>query len=165
MLLDVVLSIILVGFLNYQFEAAFRMSFYGDVQARRDTQRMQIVRDQADWLLNNVIPAHAVESLKTDTKYSENHESTAVLFASITNWNDMYEENFEGGREFLRVLNEVIGDFDELLDRPEFCHIEKIKTIGAAYMAASGLNPERKRNMEHPKEHLYQVCSYRTTAI
>lgn len=27
----------------------------------------------------------------------------------------MYEENFEGGREFLRVLNEVIGDFDELL--------------------------------------------------
>ncbi|KAK6012099.1 adenylate/guanylate cyclase catalytic domain protein, partial [Ostertagia ostertagi] len=159
MLLDVVLSIILVGFLNYQFEAAFRMSFYGDVQARRDTQRMQIVRDQADWLLNNVIPAHAVESLKTDTKYSENHESTAVLFASITNWNDMYEENFEGGREFLRVLNEVIGDFDELLDRPEFCHIEKIKTIGAAYMAASGLNPERKRNMEHPKEHLYQASS------
>lgn len=59
--------------------------------------------------------------------FSENHESTAVLFASITNWNDMYEENFEGGREFLRVLNEVIGDFDELLDRPEFCHIEKIK--------------------------------------
>lgn len=30
-----------------------------------------------------------------------------MLFASITNWNDMYEENFEGGREFLRVLNEV----------------------------------------------------------
>ncbi|KAE9417941.1 hypothetical protein Angca_007328 [Angiostrongylus cantonensis] len=160
LILDVVLSIILVGFLNYQFEAAFRMSFYGDVQARRDTQRMQIVRDQADWLLNNVIPAHAVESLKTDTKYSENHESTAVLFASITNWNDMYEENFEGGREFLRVLNEVIGDFDELLDRPEFCHIEKIKTIGAAYMAASGLNPERKRHMAHPKEHLYQMVEF-----
>ncbi|CAD6192956.1 unnamed protein product [Caenorhabditis auriculariae] len=160
LLLDVALSIVLVAFLNYQFEAAFRMSFFGDVQARRDTQRMQIVRDQADWLLNNVIPAHAVESLKTDTKYSENHESTAVLFASITNWNDMYEENFEGGREFLRVLNEVIGDFDELLDRPEFCHIEKIKTIGAAYMAASGLNPERKKNMLHPKEHLYQMVEF-----
>ncbi|CAI4229040.1 unnamed protein product [Auanema sp. JU1783] len=158
--LDVILSIILVGFLNYQFEAAFRMSFFGDIQAKRDTDRMQIVRDQADWLLNNIIPAHAVETLKTDTKYSENHESTAVLFASITNWNDMYEENFEGGREFLRVLNEVIGDFDELLDRPEFCHIEKIKTIGASYMAASGLNPEQKRNMKHPKEHLYQMVEF-----
>ncbi|CAI5445983.1 unnamed protein product [Caenorhabditis angaria] len=158
--LDVALSIFLVAFLNYQFEAAFRMSFFGDVQARRDTESMQIVRDQADWLLNNVIPAHAVESLKTDTKYSENHQSVAVLFAAITNWNDMYEENFEGGREFLRVLNEVIGDFDEQLDRPEFTHIEKIKTIGAAYMAASGLNPERKKNMQHPKEHLYQMVEF-----
>ncbi|CAA84795.1 adenylate cyclase [Caenorhabditis elegans] len=160
LLLDVILSIVLVAFLNYQFETAFRMSFFGDVQARRDTERMQIVRDQADWLLNNVIPAHAVESLKTDTKYSENHETVGVLFASITNWNDMYEENFEGGREFLRVLNEVIGDFDELLDRPDFTHIEKIKTIGPAYMAASGLNPERKKNMLHPKEHLYQMVDF-----
>lgn len=159
-ILDVILSVVLVGFLNYQFEAAFRMSFFGDVQARRDTERMQIVRDQADWLLNNVIPAHAVESLKNDTKYSENHESVAVVFASITNWTDMYEENFEGGREFLRVLNEIIGDFDELLDRQEFVHIEKIKTIGAAYMAASGLNPEAKRNMQHPKEHLYQMVEF-----
>lgn len=103
---------------------------------------MQLVRDQADWLLTNIIPQHAVESLKTNTKYSENHKLTAVMFASvrpapfvprhsflcqITNWHEMYEENFEGGREFLRVLNEVIGDFDELLDRADFAHVEKIK--------------------------------------
>lgn len=52
--------------------------------------------DQADWLLTNIIPQHAVESLKTNTKYSENHDQVAVVFASITNWNEMYEENFEG---------------------------------------------------------------------
>ena len=171
------------------------MSFFGDVQARRDTAKMQIVRDQvinrpilgrgidwftllmiqADWLLTNIIPSHAVESMKINTKYSENHKLTAVLFASITNWNEMYEETFEGsyryinnarkfeymaslgGREFIRVLNEVIGDFDELLDRTEFTHIEKIKTIGATYMAASGLNPDKRRLSLHPYEHLYQV--------
>lgn len=158
--LDVALAVVLVAFLNYQFEAAFRMSFFGDVQARRDTAKMQNVRDQADWLLNNIIPAHAVESLKTNTKYSENHKLTAVMFASITNWHEMYEENFEGGREFLRVLNEVIGDFDELLDRPEFAHVEKIKTIGPCYMAASGLNPERRRLSLHPYEHLYQLMEF-----
>lgn len=63
----------------------------------------------------------------------------------------------KGGREFWRVLNEVFGDFDELLDRPDFCHVEKIKTIGSTYMAASGLNPERRRLSLHPYEHLYQV--------
>jgi hypothetical protein len=53
----------------------------------------------------------------------------------------------------------VIGDFDELLDRPEFAHVEKIKTIGPCYMAASGLNPERRRLSLHPYEHLYQVLN------
>ncbi|KHN78186.1 Adenylate cyclase type 9 [Toxocara canis] len=157
---DVFLAVVLVAFLNYQFEAAFRMSFFGDVRARRDTEKMQAVRDQADWLLTNIIPQNAVESLKSSTKYSENHSMTAVLFATITNWSEMYEETFEGGREFLRVLNEIIGDFDELLDRPEFSQVEKIKTIGPTYMAASGLNPEKRRNAPHPYDHLYQLIEF-----
>ena len=33
-------------------------------------------------------------------------------------------------------------DFDELLDSDNFVHVEKIKTIGSTYMAASGLNPD-----------------------
>lgn len=55
------------------------------------------------------------------------------------------------------MLNEIIGDFDELLDRPDFSQVEKIKTIGPTYMAASGLNPDRRRLALHPYEHLYQV--------
>lgn len=34
-----------------------------------------------------------------------------------------------------------LADFDELLAEPRFVSIEKIKTVGASYMAASGLNP------------------------
>lgn len=36
------------------------------------------------------------------------------------------------------------ADFDELLDERRFTCIEKIKTIGSTYMAASGLNPTEK---------------------
>ncbi|KAM3715876.1 Adenylate cyclase type, partial [Dirofilaria immitis] len=157
---DVFLVIILVAFLNYQFEAAFRMSFFGDVQAQRDMKQMQAVRDQADWLLTNIIPQHVIDSLKSSIRYSENHALTAVLFATITNWNEMYEETFEGGREFLRVLNEIIGDFDELLDRSDFSQVEKIKTIGPTYMAAAGLNPDKRRSALHPHEHLYQLMEF-----
>lgn len=35
-----------------------------------------------------------------------------------------------------------IGDFDELIEESCFASIEKIKTVGATYMAASGLNPK-----------------------
>uniref|UniRef100_A0A914DFV2 adenylate cyclase n=1 Tax=Acrobeloides nanus TaxID=290746 RepID=A0A914DFV2_9BILA len=158
---DVTLSVILVAFLNYQFETAFRISFFRDVQARRDTEKMHVVRDQADLLLTNILPHHVIECLKKkDTQYSENHSMAAVLFATITNWSEMYEENFAEGKEFLRVLNEVIADFDELLDKPEFGHVVKIKTIGSCYMAASGLNPERNRLALHPHEHLYQLMEF-----
>ena len=41
--------------------------------------------------------------------------------------------------ECLRLLNEIIADFDELMENEEFSGIEKIKTIGSTYMAAAGL--------------------------
>ena len=42
------------------------------------------------------------------------------------------------------VLNEVITDIDELLDKPEYQeHIEKIKTISATFIGASGLQASR----------------------
>ncbi|KFD63408.1 hypothetical protein M514_08325 [Trichuris suis] len=156
----VFLSFLLIVFVNYQFEASFRMSFYGDMQACETIRKMKEMKDQADWLLSNIIPHHVVEHLARTSKYSENHEMIAVLFASIVNWNEMYEETYEGGREFLRVLNELISDFDELLDRPEFIQVEKIKTIGPTYMAAAGLNPERRRLSMHPYSHLYALMEF-----
>ncbi|EDO27192.1 predicted protein, partial [Nematostella vectensis] len=65
------------------------------------------------------------------------------MFASIVNFSDFYEENFEGGKECIRVLNELVGDFDELLDNIEYMEVEKIKTVnGSTFMAGAGLNQE-----------------------
>lgn len=50
--------------------------------------------------------------------------------------------------KFLKVLIiiiiNIVADFDELLSETKFSSIEKIKTVGASYMAASGLNPRVK---------------------
>lgn len=66
------------------------------------------------------------------------------MFASISNFKEFYSEDIENGKECLRVLNEIICDFDSLLEEKRFNSIEKIKTVGATYMAASGLNPNRR---------------------
>lgn len=100
------------------------------------------MKNQADMLLHNIIPKHVAEHLKNTAKYSENHRCVAIIFASIVNFNELYDESYLGGKEYLRVLNELIGDFDELLCRPEFRCVEKIKTIGSTFMAASGLDPK-----------------------
>ena len=48
------------------------------------------------------------------------------------------EANNEGV-ECLRLLNEIIADFDEILEEEAFHAIEKIKSTGSTYMAASGI--------------------------
>ena len=50
------------------------------------------------------------------------------------------------GLECIRLLNEIVCDFDELLLTPTFKSVEKIKTIGSTYMVATGINPEFNEN-------------------
>lgn len=94
--------------------------------------------------------------------YSKNHESVGVIFASIVNFSEFYEETYEGGKECYRVLNELIGDFDELLRKDEFKSVEKIKTIGATYMAASGLNVQQlaENDSDSPHAHLRALFNF-----
>lgn len=158
--IDVALLLMLVWFLNREFEISYRLSFYSNVVANRDKQRVQNMRNQADWLLHNIIPRHVADQLKNTAKYSENHKDVGIIFASIVNFNEMYDESYLKGKEYLRVLNELIADFDELLERPEFQHVEKIKTIGSTFMAASGLNPDLRRASRDTHDHLYQLMDF-----
>ncbi|XP_065083343.1 adenylate cyclase type 9 isoform X2 [Ochlerotatus camptorhynchus] len=154
---DLVLLLVLVWFLNREFEISYRLSFYGSAVANQDKIRVQSMKNQADMLLHNIIPKHVAEQLKNTAKYSENHKNIGIIFASIVNFNEMYDESYLGGKEYLRVLNELIGDFDELLARPEFRCVEKIKTIGSTFMAASGLDPG-SRGEEN--EHLFTLLDF-----
>lgn len=148
--LDLMLVLILVWFLNREFEIGYRLTFYGSAVANQDKIRVQNMKNQADMLLHNIIPKHVAEHLKNTAKYSENHQNVGIIFASIVNFNELYDESYLGGKEYLRVLNELIGDFDELLSRHEFRCVEKIKTIGSSFMAASGLDPSsRSDNNDH----------------
>ncbi|XP_022644225.1 adenylate cyclase type 9-like isoform X3 [Varroa destructor] len=159
-LVHIILTSILVWLLNREFETSLRLSFHGGWLASQDQKRMQVLKRQADWLLHNIIPRHVVEQLKTTSRYSENHREAGILFASIVNFHELYDESYEGGRECLRVLNELVGDFDELLSKPQFRNVTKIKTIGATFMAASGLNPKLRRENPHPFTHLFELIDF-----
>ncbi|XP_026053925.1 adenylate cyclase type 9 isoform X1 [Carassius auratus] len=164
LVLETVLSffllLVLVWFLNREFEVSYRLHYHGNVEADKHRIKIQTMRDQADWLLRNIIPIHVSEQLKVNQSYSKNHDNVGVIFASIVNFSEFYEESFEGGKECYRVLNELIGDFDELLRKPAFSNVEKIKTIGATYMAASGLNGQQCQEQPHPHAHLRALFDF-----
>lgn len=158
--IDIFLLLVLVWFLNREFEISYRLSFHANFVANKDKAHIQSMKNQADWLLHNIIPKHVADQLKKSAKYSENHKNVGIIFASIVNFNEMYDETYLGGKEYLRVLNELIADFDELLTLPEFKSVEKIKTIGSTFMAASGLNPEIRRDSQDPYQHLYALMDF-----
>ncbi|XP_005743714.1 adenylate cyclase type 9 isoform X1 [Pundamilia nyererei] len=154
------LLLLLVWFLNREFEISYRLHYHGNVEADKHRTKIQMMRDQAEWLLGNIIPIHVADQLKVTQSYSKNHDSVGVIFASIVNFSEFYEESYEGGKECYRVLNELIGDFDELLRKPEFSSVEKIKTIGATYMAASGLNVEQMAENESDSPHAHLMALF-----
>ncbi|XP_051242652.1 adenylate cyclase type 9 isoform X3 [Dicentrarchus labrax] len=156
------LLLLLVWFLNREFEVSYRLHYHGNEEADKHRSKIQMMRDQAEWLLGNIIPIHVADQLKVTQSYSKNHDSVGVIFASIVNFSEFYEESYEGGKECYRVLNELIGDFDELLRKPEFKSVEKIKTIGATYMAASGLNVRQlaENDEDSPHAHLRALFNF-----
>eukprot|EP00117_Sycon_ciliatum_P016503 scpid12122/ scgid15902/ Adenylate cyclase type 9; ATP pyrophosphate-lyase 9; Adenylate cyclase type IX; Adenylyl cyclase 9 len=141
--------LVLIVVLNRQYEAASRLNFKSQLLAQVSFEEIQQLKEQADSLLNNLLPDHVCQHLKVSSTYSENHEMVGVIFATIVNFSDFYSENFEGGIGCIRVLNELISDFDDLLCKPEFTSVEKIKTIGATYMVASGLNTAQRNGFYH----------------
>ncbi len=160
-LLCLLLMTALVWLLNREFEISYRLSFHCSLNSARDRRKIQNLKNQADWLLHNIIPSHVSDQLKkTMQEYSENHRDVGVIFASLVNFNELYDESYMGGKEYLRVLNELISDFDEILDRSAFRNVEKIKTIGSTFMAASGINPYIRQENTHKYQHLKELMDF-----
>ncbi|CDR18717.1 unnamed protein product, partial [Oncorhynchus mykiss] len=117
------------------------------LQATEEKEEMEELQAYNRRLLHNILPkdvaAHFLtRERRNDELYYQSCECVAVMFASISNFSEFYvelEANNEGV-ECLRLLNEIIADFDEIISEDQFRQLEKIKTIGSTYMAASGLN-------------------------
>ncbi|KAF5890327.1 adenylate cyclase type 3-like, partial [Clarias magur] len=118
------------------------------IEVHDQKERVYEMRTYNEALVTNMLPEHVAKHFLGSKKRDEAYEEIGVMFASIPNFSDFYTEESinNGGIECLRILNEIISDFDSLLDRTEFLCITKIKTIGSTYMAASGLTPESNTN-------------------
>ncbi|XP_061923376.1 adenylate cyclase type 5 isoform X2 [Entelurus aequoreus] len=130
-----------------QVESTARLDFLWKLQATEEKEEMEELQAYNRRLLHNILPkdvaAHFLQrERRNDELYYQWCECVAVMFASISNFSEFYvelEANNEGV-ECLRLLNEIIADFDEIISEERFRQLEKIKTIGSTYMAASGLN-------------------------
>ncbi|XP_055110171.1 adenylate cyclase type 3 isoform X5 [Symphalangus syndactylus] len=134
-------------------EKLARTLFLWKIEVHDQKERVYEMRRWNEALVTNMLPEHVARhflgSKKRDEElYSQTYDEIGVMFASLPNFADFYTEESinNGGIECLRFLNEIISDFDSLLDNPKFRVITKIKTIGSTYMAASGVTPDVNTN-------------------
>ncbi|XP_065112450.1 adenylate cyclase type 3 isoform X2 [Paramisgurnus dabryanus] len=154
-LLSVMIIVMMISLYYFarHVEKQSRKLFLWKIQVHDQKEKVYEMRTYNEALVTNMLPDHVAKhflgSKKRDEElYSQSYDEAGVIFASIPNFSDFYTEESinNGGLECLRILNEIISDFDSLLDRSEFRHITKIKTIGSTYMAASGVTPESNTN-------------------
>jgi class 3 adenylate cyclase len=97
----------------------------------REKQRVEFERARADRVLYNALPMSIANELKSNNVVrAQKHQHMAVLFVDIVGFT-----RFAATRPpdtVVQVLNEIFSEFDTLVDRYQ---VEKIKTIGDAYMA------------------------------
>uniref|UniRef100_A0A8C6KYP9 adenylate cyclase n=1 Tax=Nothobranchius furzeri TaxID=105023 RepID=A0A8C6KYP9_NOTFU len=141
---------LLKGNVVFQWEAAARLDFLWRLQAQQEVEDMRELREHNECLLHNILPVHVaqhfLERSKNDEElYSQSYEEVGVMFASIAGFNEYFEQKEikHEGVDCLRLLNEII-----LLEESYFHCVEKIKTIGSCYMAASGLAPNKQGSVD-----------------
>jgi len=99
------------------------------------SQAVALEKDLSDRLLLNILPEPiAIRLKRQETNIADGHADVTVMFADIVNFTHMSEEM--SPNETVHLLNDIFSEFDLLAERHG---IEKIKTIGDAYMAAGGL--------------------------
>ena len=92
-------------------------------------------KELSDRLLLNILPEPiAIRLKRQETNIADGHADVTVMFADIVNFTHMSEEM--SPNETVHLLNDIFSEFDMLAEKYS---IEKIKTIGDAYMAAGGL--------------------------
>ena len=92
-------------------------------------------RERSERLLLNVLPASIAQRLKGgESVIADRVPDVGVLFADIARFTPLSETM--SPEDLVRLLNDIFTAFDELA---QMYGLEKIKTIGDAYMVASGL--------------------------
>jgi class 3 adenylate cyclase len=113
----------------------------------RANQELDIERDKSDGLLLNILPEAIANRLKSgEQRIAERFDCVSVMFVDIVGFTPL--ANTKSPEELVHLLDQIFSLFDSIASKHG---LEKIKTIGDAYMVVGGLPMVRA-------DHAYQTA-------
>jgi class 3 adenylate cyclase/CheY-like chemotaxis protein len=117
-------------------------TYQAETQRKKAESALRLAQQKSDALLLNVLPRSIANRLKeervapnqTHPALAQQYDSATILFADIVGFTSLSEKLTPIA--LVNLLNEIFSTFDRTIEQ---YGLEKIKTIGDAYMIAGGL--------------------------
>ena len=110
--------------------------FLHDITRRKAVEvALEFQKEQSDRLLLNILPEPIAQRLKLlETNIADSFAEVTIMFADLVNFTQLASQL--SPTELVSLLNQIFSTFDHLSEKHG---LEKIKTIGDAYMVVGGL--------------------------
>jgi PAS domain S-box-containing protein len=119
--------------------------FISDITERKRAEMaLQVEQQESERLLLNILPAPIAKQLKQSPQsIAQRFEEATILFADIVDFTGFSAQI--SPTELVDLLNQIFSTFDYLA---EWHRVEKIKTIGDAYMVVAGVPTPKEDHLE-----------------
>ncbi|MDY6991899.1 MAG: adenylate/guanylate cyclase domain-containing protein [Pseudomonadota bacterium] len=108
------------------------------------TQALSFEKDKSEQLLYNILPQPIAQRMKQgETMIAEHFDAATILFSDIVGFTQMAAMTTPTA--LVEILNRIFSEFDYIADK---FNLEKIKTIGDAYMVVAGIPTPQKVHVE-----------------
>lgn len=115
---------------QYQVDMLRTLSFYAASALENASERAR-----SESLLLNILPAPIAERLKSgEMRIAEHYDSVTVMFIDLVGFTMLSAQ--QPAQAIVTMLDKVFSTFDDIAERYS---LEKIKTIGDAYMVVGGI--------------------------
>ncbi|MEQ9148789.1 MAG: adenylate/guanylate cyclase domain-containing protein [Cytophagales bacterium] len=111
---------------------------------------------KSDDLLHNILPVNVAKDLKeTGKTIPKRHKNVTILFTDFKGFTELVASI--PAIDLVNELNDIFGKFDEIVEETG---VQKIETIGDAYVAACGLEEEINEHAFNCIKAAQQMLSY-----
>ncbi|MES2778831.1 MAG: adenylate/guanylate cyclase domain-containing protein [Bacteroidota bacterium] len=120
------------------------------------THQLSVEKQKSDTLLHNILPEEVAEELKqTGETIAKQYNHVTVLFTDFVGFTKISEQL--SPKELVAEIHKNFTAFDTIIEKNG---LEKIKTIGDAYLAVCGLPNESADHAQRVIRAAQEICAY-----
>ena len=132
--------LLLVGFMRYRLFLAQKHEQELETLVQERTYELETEKAKSDELLLNILPADTAEELKQfGSAKARRHENVTVMFTDFKGFSFIARKL--DPEELVAEIDHCFRAFDKIIEE---CGLEKIKTVGDAYLCGGGLHNDAK---------------------